>query len=88
MERRQVSLLFFIGVSSSLMAEEVQELEPVIVSAPLHKKASETVHPVNILEGDDLALKQATTVGETLKQELGIHSMSFAENQGNGAIAK
>ncbi len=86
MVRRQVSLLFFISVSSSLMAEEVQELETVIVSAPLHKKASETVHPVNILEGDDLALKQATTIGETLKQELGINSMSFGSSVGQPVI--
>ncbi|WP_428355386.1 TonB-dependent receptor [Methyloprofundus sp.] len=68
------------------MAEEIQELEPVIISAPLHKKAAETVHPVNILAGDDLAQKQATTIGETLKGELGIHSMSFGSNVGQPVI--
>jgi len=86
MIRRQVFLLFFSSVSGYLMADEIQELEPVIISAPLHKKAAETVHPVNILVGDNLALKQATTIGETLKQELGIHSMSFGSSVGQPVI--
>jgi iron complex outermembrane receptor protein len=46
----------------------------------LHKKQAETVHPVNVLAGEDLSLKQATTIGETLKGELGIHSMSFGSS--------
>ncbi len=86
MLRKPFPLLFFIGISSPLLAKEVHELEPVIVSAPLHKKAAETVHPVNVLAGDDLALKQATTIGETLKQELGIHSMSFGSSVGQPVI--
>jgi iron complex outermembrane receptor protein len=70
------------------MAEGVQELEPVIVSVPLHKKQAETVHPVNVLAGEDLSLKQATTIGETLKGELGIHSMSFGSSVGQPLCAQ
>jgi iron complex outermembrane receptor protein len=52
----------------------------------LHKKQAETVHPVNVLAGEDLSLKQATTIGETLKGELGIHSMSFGSSVGQPVI--
>jgi len=86
MLRQKCQLLLLISISCPLIAEEVQELEPVIVSAPLHKKTAETVHPVNILAGDDLSMKQATTIGETLKGELGIHSMSFGTSVGQPVI--
>ncbi|GAW86965.1 iron complex outermembrane recepter protein [Bathymodiolus platifrons methanotrophic gill symbiont] len=80
------SCLLFLFFTSSAIAEDVQELEPVIVSAPLHTKTAETVHPVNILAGDELSMKQATTIGETLKGELGIHSMSFGTSVGQPVI--
>jgi iron complex outermembrane receptor protein len=70
-------LLYFI---------KTEELTPLIISTPLHKKETETIHPVNILSGDKLTLKQATTIGETLKQELGIHSMSFGSSVGRDKI--
>ena len=77
MLRQQCYLLCIISISYSVMAEDIQELEPVIISAPLHQKVAETAHPVNVLAGEDLSMKQATTIGETLKGELGIHSMSL-----------
>lgn len=86
MLRQYYYLLFILSTSCLVMAEGVQELEPVIVSVPLHKKQAETVHPVNVLAGEDLSLKQATTIGETLKGELGIHSMSFGSSVGQPVI--
>lgn len=79
-------LFILIGFSSSILAKEPQKLAPLIISAPLHKTQAETIHPVNILTGADLALKQATTIGETLKNELGIHSMSFGSSVGQPVI--
>ncbi len=71
----------------SANAGQVTKLEPMtIVSTPLHKKVAETIHPVNILTGKDLALKQGTTIGGTLKQELGIHSSSFGSSVGQPVI--
>lgn len=61
MTYKKLPLLIFTSLSATAVAEEPQELEPIIISAPLHKKFAETVHPVNVLSGDDLALKQATT---------------------------
>ena len=71
----------------SANAGQVTKLEPMtIVSTPLHKKVAETINPVNILTGKDLALKQGTTIGGTLKQELGIHSSSFGSSVGQPVI--
>lgn len=80
------SPLVLLLVFCSSKAELVQELEPMIVSTPLHKKVAETIHPVNILTGKDLTLKQGTTIGDTLKQELGIHSSSFGSSVGRPVI--
>jgi len=82
---RYLSLLLTCTTFTSA-ANGTEELSPLVISAPLHKKQAETVHPVNIVAGNDLTLKQATTLGETLKQELGIHSMSFGSSVGQPVI--
>lgn len=71
----------------SANAGQATKLEPMtIISTPLNKKVAETIHPVNILTGKDLTLKQGTTIGDTLKQELGIHSSSFGSSVGQPVI--
>lgn len=53
---KSYSPLALLIVFCPVRAEQPIKLEPVIVSTPLHKKAAETIHPVNILTGKDLAL--------------------------------
>jgi iron complex outermembrane receptor protein len=69
-------------------AEElpVPELDPVIVTAPLQEKVSETAVPVTVLKDTDLRLKMGHSLGETLKQELGITSQSFGPGVGTPVI--
>ncbi len=86
MTPKKLPIFLLISTANSAFADDIQELEPVIISTPLHKQFAETVHPVNVLAGDDLTLKQASTIGETLKQELGIHSMSFGTSVGQPVI--
>jgi len=62
------------------------ELEPVIVTSPLPTKVSEATAPVTVLSGDDLTIKMGHTIGETLKQELGITSQSFGPGVGTPVI--
>ena len=72
---------------SPVNAEELTEQNLMFVtSSPLSKKEAETIHPVNILTGNDLALKQGVTIGDTLKKELGIHSSSFGSSVGQPVI--
>lgn len=62
------------------------ELEPVIVTSPLPTKLSNATAPVTVISGDDLTMKMGHTIGETLKQELGITSQSFGPGVGTPVI--
>ncbi len=64
----------------------VTVLEPVFVTSPLPTKVSEATAPVTVLSGDDLTMKMGHTIGETLKQELGITSQSFGPGVGTPVI--
>ncbi|OUR82988.1 hypothetical protein A9Q82_05950 [Cycloclasticus sp. 46_120_T64] len=80
------SLLLLIVCCSANAAQIVTLEQIVITSTPFQKKEAETAQPINILTGKDLALKQGTTIGDTLKQELGIHSSSFGSSVGQPVI--
>ncbi|NOQ65012.1 MAG: TonB-dependent receptor [Methyloprofundus sp.] len=84
--RKHTLFMVIMMTSLSAIAEQVQELTPIIVSTPLHQQGFETAQAVTLLAGDELTLKQATTIGETLKDELGIHSMSFGSSVGQPII--
>ena len=84
--------LILLAVSGSLalpvQAEEqpMIELEPVIVTAPLQLKLSESAMPVTVLSGDELRMKMGHSIGDTLKNELGISSQSFGPGVGTPVI--
>jgi iron complex outermembrane receptor protein len=48
-----------------------------VYATPLHSSSIESALPVNVISGDELRLKQASTLGETLKNEVGVHSSYF-----------
>ncbi|WP_394176632.1 TonB-dependent receptor [Thalassotalea litorea] len=48
-----------------------------VYATPLHTSTMESALPVNVLSADELRLKQASTLGETLKHEVGVHSSYF-----------
>ena len=48
-----------------------------VYATPLHSSNIESALPVNVISGDDLKLKQASTLGETLKNEVGVHSSFY-----------
>ena len=88
MYKRLILLAVFAGILAlpARADEQPVELEAVIVTAPLQKKASETVVPVTVLEGDELTLKMGHSIGEILKQEQGITSQSFGPGVGTPVI--
>jgi iron complex outermembrane receptor protein len=83
-------LLVALASSFALLAQAedqpVTELEPVLVTAPLQEKVSETAVPVTVLKGEELRLKMGHSIGETLKSELGITSQSFGPGVGTPVI--
>jgi iron complex outermembrane recepter protein len=66
--------------------ESIQVLEEVVVTAPLQDKASESAVPVTVLSDEELRLKVGHSIGETLKNELGITSQSFGPGVGTPVI--
>lgn len=85
---RHLILLTTCSLALPTQAEEqkVIELEEVVVTAPLTAKASESAIPVTVLSDEALQLKMAHSIGETLKNELGISSQSFGPGVGTPVI--
>ena len=84
---------FYYGLFSALIIstatvadESVVELDDVIVTAPITQKISEFVTPVTVLSDEELRLKVGHSIGETLKNELGITSQSFGPGVGTPII--
>ena len=84
--------IILLAASGSLalpvQAEEqsITELEPVIVTSPLQLKLSESAMPVTVLSDDELRMKTGHSIGDTLKNELGISSQSFGPGVGTPVI--
>lgn len=57
-------------------------IDEIIVTGSLQKSAAETALPVNILGGEELRAKAASTLGETLKELVGVNSSSFGSGVG------
>ncbi|MGZ8191155.1 MAG: TonB-dependent receptor [Methylococcaceae bacterium] len=88
---KKSAIFFFLSTAvitpAAYAAEEiVQELEDVVVTAPLQEKASESAVPVTVLSDEELRLKVGHSIGETLKNELGITSQSFGPGVGTPVI--
>jgi iron complex outermembrane receptor protein len=66
--------------------ETIVELDEVVVTAPLQDKVSESAVPVTVLSDKELRLKVGHSIGETLKNELGITSQSFGPGVGTPVI--
>jgi iron complex outermembrane recepter protein len=84
-------IYFFIGLhlvyfSANAGSEHVQELDNLIVTTPLNQSSENTALPVSVLSGDELRMKAASSIGETLKDEPGITSQSFGPGVGQPVI--
>lgn len=64
----------------------VQTLEDIIVTAPLQESVSESAVPVTVLSDEELRMKVGHSIGDTLKNELGISSQSFGPGVGTPVI--
>lgn len=70
-----VTALSFIPSKSAPATAMVEVIK--IYATPLHSTTVESALPVNVISGDELKLKQASTLGETLKNEVGVHSSFY-----------
>lgn len=86
--KRLILLAASGGLASPALAERqpAVELEPIIVTSPLRLTPAESAVPVTVLKDDELHLKTGHSIGETLKNELGISSQSFGPGVGTPVI--
>lgn len=65
----------------------VQQLDDVVViSTGINLATSQAAKPVTLLSGDQLRTKMRTTIGDTLKNELGMNTQSFGAGVGTPVI--
>lgn len=63
-------------------AHNNEVIEEIIVTSSLQQTRAETALPVNVLSGEALREKAASTLGETLKELVGVNSASFGTGVG------
>lgn len=68
--------------ASAQEAHSVDSIEEVIVTSSLQQTRAETALPVNVLSGEALREQAASTLGETLKELVGVNSASFGTGVG------
>lgn len=73
-------------MASQAEEQPITELESVIVTSPLPLKQSESALPVTVLSDEQLRMKTGHSIGETLKDELGVSSQSFGPGVGTPVI--
>lgn len=61
-------------------------LDEILVSEPMRQKLSSIPIPFNILNDEELSLKSAGTIGETIGHEQGVHNQSFGSGVGRPVI--
>ena len=83
-----VTVLFAVitAPASYAVDDNIVELDELVVTAPLQDDVSEAAVPVTVLSDKELRLKVGHTLGETLKNELGITSQSFGPGVGTPVI--
>lgn len=81
-------LLSFSGLPTAVQAEEQDSklLDEIVVTAPAPEEKEKPVQPVKVLSDEELRMKTGHSIGETLKDELGISSQSFGPGVGTPVI--
>ncbi|MDD5577853.1 MAG: TonB-dependent receptor [Methylobacter sp.] len=84
-----IILLPICTISSIAYAEDnnIPKLEEIVVTSPdINEPPSKSTRPMTVLTEDELQMKTGHSIGETLKNELGITSQSFGPGVGSPVI--
>jgi iron complex outermembrane receptor protein len=75
------------AMSSPVMAQAIKDLPTVVVTGnPLGSDLSDLVSPVSVMDGNDLTLRGASTLGETVGSLPGVSSTWFGPNASRPVI--
>lgn len=78
-----VTALTFLPLCVNAQHEtEQHQLEEVFITGEMAKSGTETALPINSLGGEELRKAAAPSLGETLKNQLGVNSASFGTGVG------
>lgn len=83
-----LGILVGLAAPVSVMAQthDADTPEEIIVSAPFMRSQADTALPVGVLGGEDLRERVSNSLGETLKNEIGIANASFGTGVGQPVI--
>ena len=89
----RVASALVIGSASTLAAaqddaplHEDERIDEIIITAPFAESQAETMLPINVISGEELREKVTNTLGDTLKNEIGVNSASFGSGVGQPII--
>lgn len=88
---KKLTILFLstgaLSSNASAADNDVQQLdEIVVISSGIKHTTAKSAKPVTVLTGDALRMSVGTTIGDTLKNELGVTSQSFGSGVGTPVI--
>ncbi len=76
--------VFVMSSAVSFAAEH--DIEEVVVTGPFHEPVTDPALPVGVLNGEELRKQVSNSLGDTLKNEVGVHSASFGPGVGQPVI--
>jgi iron complex outermembrane receptor protein len=89
----RVASVLVIGSASTLSAaqdeapmHEDERIDEIIITAPFAESQAETMLPINVISGEELREKVTNSLGDTLKNEIGVNSASFGSGVGQPII--
>ena len=68
---------------SSSSASGQQEIEEIIVSGAFRTTKAETLLPISVISGEEYRQRVTNSLGDTLKNEVGINSASYGTGVAN-----
>ena len=80
--KKKLALLALGSAALPAFGQAAENLDTLVVSAPLNKSLEQTALPVNIIDGDTLKNNSANTVADIISQEVGVRSSSFGPSVG------
>jgi iron complex outermembrane recepter protein len=80
------SAIIPLSLQAAEQAHDEDTLEEIVVTAPFEQSEAETALPIGILSGEALREKVLNSLGDTLKNEIGVASASFGTGVGQPII--
>lgn len=75
-----------VSAQSTRETHTEESLQEIVVTAAFAESEAETALPIGVLTGEELAEKVSNSLGDTLKNEIGVNSASFGTGVGQPII--